>query len=130
VLRVGALALLICSGLLLYLHASEKPGYQAATVTSVESVDSPHRVYAGGNPSDTPATPTEFAYNIGLKVDCAMYVGRYESATDYLPSAFKQQSSIDIRIAKHWLYVSLPMDHEVKLALMSHHALVGSACTR
>ena len=129
-LRVAALALLLCSGLLLYLHASVKPGYQAATVTSVEPVDASHQVYAGGNPSDAAGVPTEFAYDIGLKVDCTTYVGRYESATDYLPAAFKQQSSVDVRIAKHWVYVSLPMDHEIKLALMSHHALVSGACTR
>lgn len=129
-LRVGALALLLCSGLLLHLHASEKAGYQTATVMSVEPVESGNPNYGGGNPSDAPTAAQEFAYNIRLKVDCTMYMGRYESATNYVPTAFKPQGSVDVRIAKHWMYVSLPMDQEVKLGLMNRHALPGGACTR
>ncbi len=128
--RVAALTLLVCGGLLLYLHASVKPGYQTATVVSVQALEATQRTYVGGNPSDAPTEPQEFAYSIGLKVNCTMYVGRYESATDYLPAAFKPQSAVDVRLAKHWMYVSLPMDHEIKLALMSHHALLDGACTQ
>src|SRR5262249_30874304 len=109
VLKAGALTLLVCSGLLLCLHASVKAGYQTATVVSVEPVDTAQRTYVGGNPSDAPSEAQEFAYNIRLKLNCTMYEGRYESATDYLPIAFKAQSSIDVRVAKHWMYVSLPM---------------------
>jgi len=130
VFRVAARTLLVCSGLLIVLHASVKPGYQTATVVSVQALETTRQAYVGGDPTDAPTEAQEFAYSIGLKVNCTMYVGRYESVTDYLPAAFKPQSAVDVRVAKHWMYVSLPMDHEIKLALLSHHALLDGACTQ
>ena len=60
---------------------------QAATVISVNRQGSPSH-YPGGNPSDAPLVAKGYRYDIGIRLGCNIYVGRYESAIDYLPSAF------------------------------------------
>jgi hypothetical protein len=119
------------AGVAAYLHASTKQpqGYQTATVVSVEQLDLTPQ-FVGANPSDAPSEPEEFAYNIGLKLNCTVYTGRYESATDYLPIWFKPDHNVDVRLDKHWIYVSLPSDREVKLGIVNHRAVHDETCAR
>lgn len=122
--------LFVSSVLIANLDASSKPGYQRATVISVTQIETAPQSFVGGNPSDAPMVPEEYAYDIGLKVDCTLYTGRYESAIDYLPSYFRRESTMGVRVAKHWIYVSLPSAREVKLGLMSHRAVHDGSCLR
>jgi hypothetical protein len=130
--RGAVVCLLVAAAFTLYLHARSKQstGYQPATVMSVEQLDTMPDPMVGSNPSDAPMAPTEYAYNIGLKLTCTLYMGRYESATDYLPVYFKPNRSVDVRLEKHWIYVSLPEDREVKLALTSHSPVHDQACAQ
>ena len=68
-----------CCALAAYLYADTKGGYQQATVVKVDKYDAPS-AFGGGNPSDAPSQPEVFAYDIGLKVNCDVYVGRYQSS--------------------------------------------------
>jgi hypothetical protein len=71
--------------------------------------------YAGGSPSDAPLQAEDYSYDIGIRLNCNIYIGRYESATDDLPSAFSPSHAVDVRLQKHDMYVSLPDgDREVK----------------
>jgi hypothetical protein len=120
---------LMCCAWLTYLYADTKQGYQLATVVKVEKYEVPSN-YVGGSATDAPLQPEVYAYDIGLKVNCDVYVGRYQSATDYLPSIFARNHEVDVRVQKHILFVSLPdSDRDVKMGIVSHRRLKEQSCT-
>jgi hypothetical protein len=125
-------SVLMLSAMLVYLHADAKKnsriGYQTATVVSVDKHVSESN-YVGGSPSDAPLQAEDYSYDIGIRLNCDVYVGRYESATDYLPSAFATQHAVDVRLQKHIMYVSLPdTDREVKMGIVNHRLLKSEQC--
>jgi hypothetical protein len=118
-----------CCALVAYVYADTKGGYQQATVVKVDECDAPS-VFGGSNPSDAPLQPEVFAYDIALKVNCDLYVGRYQSAFDYLPPIFARDHAVDVRVQKHILYVSLPdSDREVKMGIVTHSRVKQASCT-
>ena len=40
------------------------------------------------------------SYDIGILLNCNAYIGRYESAIDYLPSVFAPQRTVDVLLQK------------------------------
>jgi hypothetical protein len=126
------LSSLVCGVLLISLHSgakqTTKEGYQTATVVSVEKHVSISN-YVGDDPIDAPLQPGDYSYDIGIRLECNVYVGRYESAIDYLPSIFAPNHSVDVRLRKHLIYVSLPSgDREVRLGIVSHRRLKEQEC--
>jgi len=104
-------------------------GYEAATVISVDRFQ-PVSNYLGENPADAPLRAREYSYDIGIRLACNIYVGRYESAINYLPSAFARNQIVDVRLQKHILYVSLPdSDWDVKMGIVSHRRVRDDSCT-
>lgn len=104
-------------------------GYEAATVISVDRFQ-PVSNYLGENPADAPLRAREYSYDIGIRLACNIYVGRYESAINYLPSAFARNQIVDMRLQKHILYVSLPdSDWDVKMGIVSHRRVRDDSCT-
>lgn len=102
-------------------------GYQTATVVSVDKYAAPSNYI--GSPTDAPLRTESYAYDIGIRVDCDVYVGRYESATDYLPAVFAANHPVDVRLQKHALYVSLPFgDRVVKMGIVGHHHIRENSC--
>jgi hypothetical protein len=129
-LMVSALML---SALLVYLHADTKRGskdqYQTATVVSVDKHVADSN-YVGSSPSDAPLRAEDYSYDIGIRLNCNIYIGRYESATDYLPSVFSPKHSVDVRLQKHIMYVSLSeSDREVKMGIVGHSRVKEEGCT-
>ncbi len=119
--------------LLIYLHADtkreSKDRYQTATVVSVDKHVSESN-YVGGSPSDAPLQAEDYSYDIGIRLNCNIYIGRYESATDYLPSVFSPKHAVDMRLQKHAMYVSLPeSDREVKMGIVGHRRVKEEGCT-
>ncbi|HTR66121.1 MAG TPA: hypothetical protein VMH85_10130 [Terriglobales bacterium] len=105
-----------------------KQGYQTAKVVSVEKHETSSN-NVGGNPSDAPLQAEDYSYDIGIRLECDVYVGRYQSAIDYLPSVFAPNHEVDVRLQKHILYVSLPYgDREVKMGIVSHRRLKEKDC--
>jgi hypothetical protein len=127
-LMVSALML---SALLVYLHADTKRGskdqYQMATVVSVDKHVAESNYV--GSPTDAPLQAEDYSYEIGIRLNCNIYICRYESATDYLHSVFSPKHPVDVRLQKHTIYVSLPeSDREVRMGITSHHLLKGDQC--
>jgi hypothetical protein len=119
-------------GLLCSVNAHAKPatenGHQPATVVSVKKHVSASN-YAGSNPSDAPLQAPGYAYDIGIRLNCNLYVGRYESAIKYLPSAFAPGHEVDVRLHKHIMYISLPVnDEEMMLGIVSHKRVNDEMC--
>jgi len=116
--------------LCVHVHADAKStqsGYESATVVSVDS----HMAepYYRGSGTDAPLQVRTYSYDIGIRLDCTDYIGRYESATKYLPSVFAPNHEVDVRLRKHTLYVSLPSsDDEVTLGIVGHHRVKDESC--
>jgi hypothetical protein len=121
-------ALFLCAHAYAKRTSSNQEGYQAATVISVDKHVTPSN-YVGDSPSDAPLAADDYSYDIGIRLNCNVYVGRYESAIDYLPSAFAPNHKVDVLVRKHVMYVSLPeSDQEVKTGIVSHRLLKGALC--
>jgi hypothetical protein len=123
----------ILSALLVYLHADakrpSKDQYQTATVVSVDKRVSQSN-YVGSSPTDAPLQADDYSYDIAIRLDCNIYIGRYESPIDYLPSVFSPQHTVDVRFQKHIMYVSLPdSDREVKMGIVGHRRVKQEDCS-
>jgi hypothetical protein len=121
-----------CGVLLISLSAGAKhtveDGYRTATVVSVKKHVSASN-YAGDNPSDAPLQARNYSYDIGIRLNCNVYVGRYEFPTRYLPSVFAPHQEVDVRLHKHIMYVSLPFsDEEVKMGIVGHRRVNDEVC--
>lgn len=108
------------------LYAQAKPASQTATVVSVTKYEAPSNYI--GSPTDAPLQPTEYADDIGIRLGCEVYFGRYESAIDYLPSTFTPNHSVDVTIQRHILYVTLSGDRKVKMGIIRHDHLKDGSC--
>jgi hypothetical protein len=114
-----------------HLHADtkreSKDRCQTATVATVDKHVS-ESSSAGASPSVAPLHAEDYSYDIGIRLSCNIYIGRYESATDHLPSAFPNHA-VEVRLQKHVMYVSLPDgDREVKMGIVGHSRLKEKAC--
>lgn len=97
-----------------------KGTYQNATVVSVDKYAAPSN-YAGTTPTDAPLQPQAYTYDVSVRVNCNVYVGRYESAIDYLPSVLAPNKAVDARVDKHRIYINVPgSDQQVKMGIVSH----------
>jgi hypothetical protein len=74
--------------------------------------------YVGDNPSDAPLQSTAFAYDVSLRVSCGTYVGRYQSALNYLPAVFTPNRPVEVRLQKHVMYVEVPGEQEYKMGIV------------
>jgi hypothetical protein len=93
-----------------------KGAYQPATVVSVTKVD----------------TAANYAYNIGIRVDCKDYVARYKSASDFVPGEIAPNHAVNVLVDghRHWMYVALSQNQLVELRVMMSSTGSGEkACT-
>jgi hypothetical protein len=124
--KVLILMLFFCV-LLTCAQAEVKREYQSATVVSVETHETPSN-YVGDNPTDAPLQADVHSYEIGIRLNCAVYTVRYESALDYLPAVFVLNHAIDIDLHKHVMDVALPGDRNVKLGIVYRAHAKDTAC--
>lgn len=82
-----------------------KGAYQPATVVSVRKL----------------VTTANYAYDIGIRVDCTLYVARYKSASDFVPPEIAPNRTVNVLVdgRGHWMRVFLSPDHLVELRVMS-----------
>jgi len=129
--RIVCLVAVLLPLMFAYPHANAKTkqnGYETATVVSVDKYVSTSN-YAGGSPIDAPLQAESYSYDIGVRLDCNIYVSRYESATNYLPAAFAPNHMVDVRLDNHVMYVSLPEgDRIVKMGIVSHRRVKDEVC--
>jgi hypothetical protein len=105
-----------------------KDVYHTALVVSVEKHETPSN-YAGDNPADAPLQARDYAYEIGIRLDCNVYVGLYQSAMNYLPSDFAPGKTVEVRVRKHVIYVTLPYsDWDVKMGILRHRRIKNETC--
>jgi len=120
-MKTSFMQFVLVSGVLLgSMHAATKTVDQTATVVSVESHEpQSNSNYAGTNPSDFPLQSEIYHYDIAARVGSTIYRTSYDSALDYLPSVFATNHPIQVNLRKHVMYVTLPDEGEVRLAIES-----------
>ena len=105
----------------------KETGYQTATVVGVEPVAAASNYV--DSPTDAPLMPQTYSYDVRIRVNCSEYVGRYQSATDYLPAAFSANQKVDVRLTGHAMYISLPShDRAIKMGIVGRRRLKEQAC--
>ena len=122
---------LLLSGLI-YGHAvtqnqAKQESYQPGTVLTVEKYVAPS--YYTGSPVDAPLQPREYSYDVGIRVDCTTYVGRYQSAINYIPSSIAPNHPVQVLLHKHTLSVWMPeLGREVEMRIVRHKPVKDEAC--
>jgi hypothetical protein len=80
------------------------------------------------NPTDAPVARSEKDYDISLRVNCSVYVGRYEAESDDLPGAFAVGQALDVSPGKRVLYVKIPGSRDTKMTLIRRYAATDDGC--
>jgi hypothetical protein len=128
-MRNSLLLFLLVFGILLTgLSAGTKQEYHSATVVSVANHETQSN-YVGDNLSDAPLQSQVYSYDIGIRLNCTLYVVRYDSATDYLPSVFAPNRAVNVDLHKHDMYVNFPGDRWVRLGIDSRLQEKDKDCT-
>jgi hypothetical protein len=101
---------------------------QQGTIVSVQKQDvSTPPVRTGADPARTPVQSHYYLYNVSLRLNCVVYLGRYESELDDLPSALAPNNSVPVRLVKHTMYLDFPGD-SVKMRIVKHKVSQAEAC--
>lgn len=122
--------LLICSLLTCGVCAPQLSGstrqYQKGIVVSAEKYEpiAPRR----GKTTDAPAPGSEYYYDVAIRLNCSVYVGRYQSAIEYLPAVFAPNQPVEVSLEKQLIYVKVPGSREAKMGIVERHRESGSSC--
>jgi hypothetical protein len=101
---------------------------QQGTIVSVQKQDvSTPLVRTGANADRTPLQSHYYLYNVSVRLNCDVYVARYESELDDLPSALSANNSVPVRLMKHTMYLDFPGD-SVKMRIVRHKVSQEAAC--
>ncbi len=73
-------------------------------------------------PSDAPLQSEVYSYDIGIELNCTVYMVRYETGLDYLPSVFSPHQTVEVSLEKHVMNVNLPGAREVRLSIARRSA--------
>jgi len=103
------------------------PQFQKAVVLHVEKSQPtlPYRRRI----ADSPPPPTEYDYEVSLRMGCLVYVGLYQSAIDYLPSAIAPDQSVEVSVEKHVMRVRVSGDREITLEITRHYRASPGSCS-
>ena len=93
-------------------HQDLKAAYQPATVVSVTKLK----------------TAPEYYFDVGIRMNCVLYVGQYKSASNFVPTPIAPRNRVDVRVEDHWMYVFVPGDREVEMRLISTKSSEDNSC--
>jgi hypothetical protein len=72
--------------------------YQRGKILDIQAKGSPSAVHKA---TDAPPPPTAATYDIKVQIGDMVYVGRYQHASDYVPSNWVVGQAVDARVGKH-----------------------------
>lgn len=114
------------------LHAStaeDRQNYQQGIVLKVDGREGRNHKYSNGtNPADAPLESKIYAYDVTVRVACETYVGHYESSSDSLPASIADKNPVQARAGKHFLYLKLPSNQQMKMAIVSRKTDSDGSC--
>ena len=98
------------------------------TIVTVQKQDvATPPVRTGADPVRTPLQSHYYLYDASVRLNCELYVGRYESELDDLPSALSPNNRVPVRLKKHAMYLDFPGD-TVKMQIVHHKVSHEAAC--
>jgi|SRR5215470_12069478 len=115
-----AVCALVSSMMLTHLFATAKNDFQSATVISVQ--DGREAKINDSASSDAPLRADNYAYNIGIELGDIVYQATYNSAFADVSPIFAANQTVQATLKGNVLYVSLPGNRVVPLAVESRQA--------
>jgi hypothetical protein len=104
--------------------------FQEGTIVNVEKQDvATPPVREGADPVRTPLQSHYYLYNVSVQLNCDVYVGRYQSELDDLPSALSPHNSVQVRVKKRVMYLNFPGD-TVEMKIVHHQVSHEGACAQ
>jgi hypothetical protein len=91
--------------------------HRSATVIGVQKHEA-GSPWVGSNGTDAPVRADVYLYDVSLKVDCAIYVVRYQSSFDQPPPMFAPDRRVNVRVEKHAVYATMPGGEATKMAII------------
>jgi hypothetical protein len=84
-------------------------------------------VRTGAAATRAPLQSHYYLYDVSVQLNCDVYVGRYETELDDLPSALSANNSVPVRLQKHVMYLDFPGD-SVKMQIVRHKVSQQGTC--
>jgi hypothetical protein len=109
--------------------AQSKPSQQGTIISVQKQEIATPPVRTGADPVRTPLQSHYTVYNVSVQLNCDVYVGRYESELDDLPTALSPQSTVPVRLNKHAMYLDFPGD-TVRTTIVHHAVSHEGACAQ
>jgi hypothetical protein len=104
--------------------------FQEGTIVNVEKQDvATPPVRSGADPVHQPLQSHYVLYNVSVQLNCDVYVGRYQSELDDLPSALSPHHSVHVQVKKREMYLNFPGD-TVKMQIVHHQVSHEGACAQ
>jgi hypothetical protein len=129
VLRASALLLFTSLISLNASTAQDRSNFQQGMILAVDGREGRNHKYTSGtNPADAPLQSKIYAYDVTVRLACETYVGHYELSSDSLPASIAENSPVPVRAGKHFLYLKLPSNQQMKMAIVSRKADSDGTC--
>jgi len=118
---------------ILMLHGSPAQSsseeYVQGTVVEVQKhkTQSPEYTMGGSNPSDAPLASRYYTYEVSIRIGCRIYVGRYDTPFDYLPSIFARDQRVELRLTKRVMYFDVPYSAGIRMRIVRRYAACGAS---
>jgi len=121
--KTFALCALVSSMMLTNVFATTNSDFHQGTVVSVEQAASP----AAGASSDAPLRDASYPYDIAIRVGDIVYQTTYQSAFEDVSPVFATDQDVQASQKGNVLYVTLPGNLTVPMAIESRTAVNGAA---
>lgn len=94
--------------------------YQQGTILDIQPHVTQSTVHKA---TDAAPPPTAATYEVTVQVGDMVYVGKYQHASDYLPSNWVVGKPVEMRVGKHKhrIYLKDVSGKEVALVIMTRH---------
>jgi len=104
----------------LCLSTAQAETYQSATILSIQP-EHPQSVVHKATDASPP--PNQITYDVTVRLQDMVYVGRYVSASDYIPSNWEAGKPVEMRVGhhKHRIYLKDVAGKDVALRIIAHH---------
>jgi len=127
-IRVCVSILAIVSAVTITYAVGQSKEPQQGTIVNFQKQDvATPPVRTGADPVRTPLQSHYYLYNVSVRLNCDVYVGRYESELDNLPSELSANNSVPVRLRKRVMYLDFPGD-TVEMQIVHHMVSHEVAC--
>jgi hypothetical protein len=104
--------------------ASAQPktkAYQAGTILSVEKQEANGVSYRKA--TDAPGRSSVFIYDVSVQMTDVVLIGRYQSATDFVPSTWTKGSAVEVSIHRHRMYLKGSSSEDFELNIVGRRRM-------